>query len=70
MPTNQNLQWIDKPLVYIKCPRCKVGNLDTRVPRGTLIKYALFFTDVKRYRCNNCYAKVYAKTNIQRPIGI
>jgi len=44
---------------YSKCPKCKKGDLDTRVPRGALIKLFLFWTNLKRYRCNSCGAKVY-----------
>lgn len=63
MLTNQDTKWIEEPILYVKCPRCKIGDLNTRVRRGPIVKYLLFLTDIKRYRCNNCYAKVFATTN-------
>lgn len=47
---------------FHKCPKCKKGELDTRVPRSLIVKHLFFWLDVKRYRCNNCHAKVYIKT--------
>jgi len=64
IPESAKPNWIEESIIYVKCPRCKIGDLDVRVRRGILIKYMLMFSDVKRYRCSNCYAKVYAKTNI------
>jgi DNA-directed RNA polymerase subunit RPC12/RpoP len=52
--------WIDKE--YNKCPRCKIGQLNKRVHRDPFVKYVLFWQDIKRYRCNNCWAKVYIKS--------
>jgi len=40
------------------CPRCKI-ELDSRVPRGFLIRNLLFFLPVKRYICYRCQRKRY-----------
>ena len=42
-----------------KCPKCKIGRLETRVKRGVLVKTFLFWLPIKRYRCDNCYRKSY-----------
>lgn len=53
--------WITETKHYNKCPVCKIGFLDTRIHRDPFVKYILFFKDIKRYRCNNCYSKVYIR---------
>ncbi len=42
-----------------KCPKCSTGMLKTRAKRPFLVKYALFFLPIKRYRCTNCHKKSY-----------
>jgi len=53
--------WVKAEKVYLRCPKCKVGHLDRRVPRDFFVKHVLFWMDIKRYRCNNCWAKVYIR---------
>jgi len=43
----------------IKCPKCSIGVLKIRAKRPFLVKYALFFLPIKRYRCSSCYKKSY-----------
>ncbi len=52
--------WLSEARVYAKCPRCKTGDLDTRIPRGFLVKRLLGHS-FKRYKCNNCGAKIYVR---------
>jgi len=63
MSAHSETKWIDQSVVYAKCPKCKTGFLDRRVSRSPLVKYSLFWTDVKRFRCNYCYKKVYVIGN-------
>jgi hypothetical protein len=65
-PDNPNLKWLYQTRNYNRCPICKIGLLDKRVPRDPFVKYVLFFKDVKRYRCNNCYSKVYIKKTTKK----
>lgn len=47
---------------YRKCPRCNSGDLSHRIPRQIFIKI-IFGDTLKRYRCNNCFRKVYVKAS-------
>jgi len=62
-PDKPELQWVYQTRNYHSCPICKIGLLDTRVQRDPFVKYVLFFKDIKRYRCNNCYSKVYIRSS-------
>jgi ribosomal protein S27AE len=53
------------PLIYKNCPRCKIGELDTRVRRNILIKHMLFFVEFKRYKCSNCGNRIHLKHNVK-----
>jgi len=46
-------------LVRQQCKKCNRGVLDTRVRRPLLIKLALFWLPIKRYKCNFCDKKTY-----------
>ncbi len=61
MEKHPELTWLSEARAYQKCPRCKIGNLDTRIHRGFLVKYFLG-QSFKRYKCNNCGAKIYLKS--------
>jgi len=61
MSVESEIKWIYPEKKYWKCPICEIGYLDRRVPRDPFVKYLLFWRDVKRYKCNNCQAKVYIK---------
>jgi DNA-directed RNA polymerase subunit RPC12/RpoP len=61
MNNSSGSSWIYKTVSYNQCPKCKMGLLDTRVSRGPIVKHLFFWLQVKRYRCNNCAAKVYVK---------
>jgi len=58
--------WVYRSRNYHRCPKCKIGLLDTRVPRDPFVKYVLFFKNIKRYRCNHCYSKVYIKYSMKK----
>jgi len=40
------------------CPRCK-GEMDTRIPRGFVIKTFFPWLPVRRYMCYKCQRKKY-----------
>lgn len=61
MLSNPELRWIYETRNYERCPICKIGFLDKRVAREPFVKYVLFWKDIRRYRCNNCYRKSYVK---------
>jgi hypothetical protein len=46
-------------MVHQKCKKCHRGVLDSRVKRALLVKVALFWLPIKRYKCNNCNKKTY-----------
>jgi hypothetical protein len=52
-----------KSRFYKKCPKCKIGLMDTRIRRNPVIKYFFFFLRLKRYECSDCYFTVYMKSN-------
>lgn len=57
--THTENSWLKVQKVYHKCPKCKPGYLDTRVPRDPFVKYVFFWLKVRKYRCNNCQRKMY-----------
>lgn len=61
------LDWINQPRTYNRCPKCKVGFLDTRTHRSLFAKTFLFWKEIKRYKCNNCDARVYVNKNNKLP---
>jgi transposase-like protein len=61
MTVTPEQSWLTATKVHKKCPRCKEGELDTRVKRGKLVKTFLFFLDLKRYTCSKCDRKVYLR---------
>ena len=46
-------------MVRQQCKKCHRGFLDSRVRRALLVKVALFWLPIKRYRCNFCDKKTY-----------
>ncbi len=42
-----------------RCPRCKGGILEDRVPRGFIVKYLLGVLPLRRYICYKCFKKSY-----------
>lgn len=42
-----------------RCTKCSKGELDTRVPRGFIVKTFLFWLPIKRYRCSLCWHTTY-----------
>jgi len=46
-------------MVRQQCKKCHRGVLDSRVKRALLVKVALFWLPIKRYRCNYCDKKTY-----------
>ena len=59
----KDLQWLMDNRSYKRCTKCKTGYLDTRIKRAVIVKCMFFWADLKRYRCNNCYATFYLRTN-------
>lgn len=55
--------WLERTVTYAKCPKCESGVLDTRIPRGFIFKYLVFWARYKHYKCNTCEARVYLKDN-------
>jgi len=51
-----------------KCPKCKKGELDTRVKRSFLVKTFLFWKAVKRYKCNYCGKSSYVYYSSKTPV--
>ena len=58
MITKQNLDWLHESPSYRKCPKCKDGDLDTRIPRGFWVKTIFFWRPYKKYRCDKCHAEI------------
>jgi uncharacterized protein YlaI len=57
---NQEQEWLMKDQKkYLSCPKCKKGDLDTRIPRPLAVKRLLGWLPIRRYLCNNCQSKVY-----------
>jgi hypothetical protein len=48
------LDWIKDVKTYQKCPKCKTGDLSSRVPRSFVYKYLVFWATYRRYRCDDC----------------
>ena len=46
-------------MVRQQCKKCHRGVLDSRVKRALLVKLALFWLPIKRYKCNICDKKTY-----------
>jgi hypothetical protein len=46
-------------MVRHECKKCRKGLLQSRVKRAFLIKIALFWLPIKRYKCNYCDKKSY-----------
>lgn len=64
MPETQNkeFRWLNQQQKqYLICPRCRAGELDTRIPRPALMKLFFGWLPIRRYQCNNCQAKVYRR---------
>jgi hypothetical protein len=53
MQTDQP-EWLKKVVTYQDCPKCKSGQLSTRVPQSFFYKHIIFWADYKRYRCDQC----------------
>lgn len=47
------------PTTRQECKKCHKGVLQSRVKRAFLIKVALFWLPIKRYKCNYCNKKTY-----------
>lgn len=56
------MSWLNSTKVYKTCPKCKKGQLDTRVKKNPLIKTFFFFLDLKRYKCSHCEHTFYLST--------
>jgi hypothetical protein len=55
------LDWVKTIVVYKKCPKCKTGDLSSRVPRSFYYKYIVFWSDYRRYRCDDCNKLVHIR---------
>lgn len=42
-----------------RCPKCKNGTLEDRIPRGFVVKYLLGVLPLRRYICYRCFKKSY-----------